>query len=79
VDIVTATRPGFDDVDLSTMTTVELAEYMAQLQMTVAGVDDPFVDRAYNLRISEVSCRIAEIQREIATRNADETARQDPQ
>lgn len=71
-------RPEFDDVDITAMTTVELAEYMAQLRMTVTGVDNAFVERSYNLRISEVACRISEIEREIAVRNADETARQDP-
>ncbi len=70
-------RPGFDGVDLTAMTVVELAEYMAQLQMTIAGVDNAFVLRAYKLRIGEVEARIGEIEREIAVRNARETARQE--
>ena len=70
-------RPGFDDVDLTTMTVVELAEYLSQLQMTSAGVDNQFVERAYKLRIADVEKLIGDVEREIAIRNVRETNRQE--
>lgn len=70
-------RPGFDDVDLTRMTVVELAEYMAQLRMTVEGVGNQFVERAYKLRIAEVERMIGDIEREIAIRNVRATERQE--
>jgi hypothetical protein len=70
-------RPGFDGYDLTTMTVVELAEYMAQLRMTVTGVDNQFVERAYKLRIVEVERKIGDVEREIAIRNVRATERQE--
>lgn len=70
-------RPGFDDVDLTRMTVVELAEYMAQLRMTVEGVGNQFVERAYKLRIVDVERMIGDIEREIAIRNVRATERQE--
>jgi hypothetical protein len=63
-------RPGFDAADLTTMTVVELAGYLAQLRLSRESERNMFVSQALQLRMSEV-------EREIAIRNVRETIRQE--
>lgn len=73
---MTDPRPGFDDVDLTAMTVVHLAEYMAQLKSMFDREGNIYMARAIKLRSCEVAERIGEVEREIAVRNVRETERQ---
>ena len=63
-------EPPFDDVDLVTITTAHLGEYLDQLRQVSASTADGFFRRSVDLRISEVVD-------EIARRNTRETLRKD--
>lgn len=63
---MTDDRPGFDTVDLTRETVVHLAEYLAQLQVSLDRESNMFVKQALHLRISET-------EREIAIRNVRAT------
>jgi 5'-deoxynucleotidase YfbR-like HD superfamily hydrolase len=66
----------FDNHDLSRMTTMDLSEYLKQLEKIIESEDNEFIERAIQLRIYEVMVIISEIEREIAIRNVAETNRQ---
>ncbi len=60
----------FDEVDLTTLSIVALEAYFADLRVRVQQTTDPYIERAYYLRI-------AEAHRELAIRNRRETERQE--
>jgi hypothetical protein len=64
----------FDHVDLTTLTIVELEDYLSKIVDRHVIIPDPFFARSYELRIAEVQ---AHVQREVAIRNRRETERQD--